>query len=108
MAAIGADSETKQELDPALLCNNKIVVDLLDQCATIGELHHAIAAGLMKRTDVYAELAEVVAGTKPGRTSTDEIIVFDSTGMALQDVVVAAAVYEKALAEGLGASINFS
>jgi len=108
IAAVGADSETKQELEPALLSDNKIVVDLLDQCSTIGELHHALDRGLMKTTDVYAELAEVVAGTKPGRTSSDEIIVFDSTGMALQDVVTAAAVYEKASVASTGKSISFN
>lgn len=108
VAAVGADSADKQELDPALLRGNKIVVDLLEQCASIGELHHALAAGLMKEADVYAELAEVVAGTKPGRTSPDEIIIFDSTGMALQDVVAAATVYEKAMSKAAGKLINLA
>ena len=108
VAAVGADSPEKQELDPALVASSKLVVDLLDQCATIGELHHALEKGLLTRADVHAELAEVIAGTKPGRTSEDEIIVFDSTGTALQDVAAAAAVYEKAVSAGTGLTLNFA
>jgi alanine dehydrogenase len=108
IAAVGADSAAKQELEPALLSRNKIVVDVLEQCASIGELHHALDAGVMTNEDVYAELGEVIAGVKPGRTSSDEIIIFDSTGMALQDVVAAAAVYERALSKGAGTLINFA
>jgi ornithine cyclodeaminase/alanine dehydrogenase len=108
IAAVGADSPEKQELEPSLMSRNKIVVDILEQCAEFGELHHALDAGLLTRESVYAELGEVVAGTKPGRTSAEEIIIFDSTGMALQDVVAAAAVYEKAAAAGKGTLMNFS
>jgi ornithine cyclodeaminase/alanine dehydrogenase-like protein (mu-crystallin family) len=72
----------------------------------MGDLHHAIAAGLMTPADVYAELGEIVAGKKRGRRSDDEVIVFDSTGTALQDVAAAAAVYERALAAGAGTSIT--
>jgi alanine dehydrogenase len=102
VAGVGADNPEKQELDPTLLASSTVVADNLEQCATIGDLHHAIDAGLMSRADVYAELAEIVAGRKPGRRSAEEIIVFDSTGTALQDVAAAALVYQKALAAGLG------
>lgn len=102
VAGVGADSEEKQELDTELLATSAVVVDVLEQCATIGDLHHALAAGRMRREDVRAELGEVVAGVKPGRTSDREIIVFDSTGTALEDVAAAAVVYEKALARGVG------
>ena len=108
IAAIGADSPEKQELEPTLLSHNRIVVDTLEQCADIGEVHHALDAGLITKADVYAELGEVIAGVKPGRTSSDEIIIFDSTGMALQDVVTAAAVYEKAVNKGAGRLMNFA
>jgi alanine dehydrogenase len=104
---VGADNEDKQELEPELLAQNKLVVDILEQAVTIGETHHAIASRLMTQNDVYAELGELVAGHKTGRSSTAEITIFDSTGMALQDVIVAAAVYEKAVAEGLGRLIDF-
>lgn len=108
IAAVGSDNPEKQELEPALLSGNKLVADVLDQCATIGELHHALAEGLMTRESAYAELGEVVAGLKPGRTSPNEIIIFDSTGMALQDVVTAAAVYEKAVSDQAGTAIDFA
>ena len=107
IAAVGADNEEKQELDPALLPPSKLVVDLVEQCATIGELHHALDKGLMTREQVHAELGEVIAGTKPGRTSADEIIIFDSTGTALQDVASAVIVYERAVATGRGMRIDF-
>ena len=108
IAAVGADSETKQELEPALLAQSKTVVDIVEQCASIGELHHAIASGLMTKQSVHAELGEVAAGTKPGRTSSDEIIIFDSTGMALQDVIAAATVYTKALNKGVDRILNLA
>ena len=98
VAGVGADNPDKQELDPALLARAAVVVDILDQAATLGDLHHAIAAGVMTREDVRAELGAVVAGRIAGRLHDDEIVVFDSTGTALQDVAAAAAVYEKAIA----------
>lgn len=106
IAAVGADNPEKQEIEPALLAEHVVVADILDQCATIGELHHALDAALMQRNDVRAELAGVIAGTTVGRRSADEIIVFDSTGTALQDVAAAAIVYERAVATGAGVSID--
>ncbi|MCM3905663.1 MAG: hypothetical protein ND866_28550 [Pyrinomonadaceae bacterium] len=108
IAAVGADSEDKQELDPTLLSASKVVVDLLEQCATIGELHHALDNGLLSKAQVHAELGEVIAGRKSGRTSADEIIVFDSTGTALQDVASAVIVYERAVAANRGVKIDFA
>jgi alanine dehydrogenase len=106
VAAVGADSPDKQELDPELLRRNKVVVDLLDQCAHVGELHHALDSG-MRRDEVHAELGEIILGKKPGRVSEGEIIVFDSTGTSLQDVASAAAVYEKAIENGQGEAFDF-
>jgi alanine dehydrogenase len=106
IAAVGADNEHKQEIEPELLAAHTVVVDVLQQAATMGDLHHAIAAGLLTPAHVYAELGEIVAGKKRGRRSNDEVIVFDSTGTALQDVAAAAAVYERALAAGAGTSIT--
>ena len=105
VAAVGADSQGKQELDPALLAHATLVVDVLEQCAEIGELQHALASGLMTRADVHAELADVVTGRRPGRTRPDEITVFDSSGTALQDVAAARAVYDKARAAGRGVEV---
>ena len=106
VAAVGADNEEKQELEPALLASSTIVADVLEQCATIGELHHALDAGLVTRASVHAELGEIVAGRKPGRRSALEVIVFDSTGMALQDVAAAAKVYERARDTGTGTTLR--
>ncbi len=108
ISAVGADNPDKHELDPALFVGNKIVVDILEQCATSGDLHHALAAGILTREDVYAELGEIIAGRKPGRTSPNEITIFDSTGTALQDVAAAIRVYEKALAAGRGLRVDLS
>lgn len=107
LAGVGADNEDKQEIDPCLLANSKVVADILDQCAAIGDLHHAIAVGAMRLDDVHAELGEVIAGRKSGRTSKDEITIFDSTGTALQDVAAAAVVYERAVTRNLGTKIDF-
>jgi ornithine cyclodeaminase/alanine dehydrogenase-like protein (mu-crystallin family) len=101
IAAVGADNEHKQEISPDLLASSVVVADVLEQCATIGDVHHAIDAGSMTRSDVHAELGEIIRGTKPGRTSEDQIIVFDSTGTALEDVAAASIVYERAVARGI-------
>jgi alanine dehydrogenase len=108
IAAVGADSPYKQELEPSLVASSKVVVDILAQCAEVGELHHAIGDGLMQRSDVHGELGEIVSGKKPGRTSDEDITIFDSTGTALQDVAAAAAIYEKALKQGKGTAFNLS
>jgi ornithine cyclodeaminase/alanine dehydrogenase-like protein (mu-crystallin family) len=108
VAAVGADNEDKQEIEPALMASCAIVVDVLEQAATIGDLHHAITAGVVTTRDVRAELGQVVAGLRPGRLTDDEIVVFDSTGMALQDVAAAAAVYERAVRAGRGLEVNLA
>ncbi len=107
VAAVGADSPDKQELEPSLLDSSTVVVDFLDQCAEVGELHHAIRAGVMSAQDVYGELGEVVAGEKPGRVSATEVTLFDATGSGLQDAAGAAAAYLRALEAGVGRPFNF-
>lgn len=102
LAAVGADAPDKQELDPEILRTGRVVVDSREQCATIGELHHALAQGIVDSPADAVELAELVAGVKPSRQSRDEITVFDSTGVALEDVAAAAAAYESALRAGRG------
>jgi alanine dehydrogenase len=106
IAAVGADNPEKQELEPALLASGTLVVDVLQQCAEIGELHHALAAGVLTPERVHAELSDVVTGRRPGRTRPDEITIFDSSGTALQDVAAAVAVYEKAGAAGRGTLVK--
>jgi alanine dehydrogenase len=108
IAAVGADNPEKHEIDPALLASATVVVDILEQCATIGDLHHALDAGAMTRSDVYGELGEIAAGLRPGRNRKDEVIVFDSTGTALQDVAAAALVYRKAVTSGRGQVVELA
>jgi alanine dehydrogenase len=105
LAAVGADAHGKQELEPALLAGSTVVVDVLAQCVEIGELQHAVAQGLMTPAHVHAELSDVVAGRRSGRTRPDEVTIFDSSGTALQDVAAALAVYEKARRCGRGQEV---
>jgi alanine dehydrogenase len=106
IAAVGADAHGKQELEPALAAGSTLVVDVLEQCAEIGELQHVLAAGLMTREQIHAELGDVVSGRRPGRTRPDEVTIFDSSGTALQDVAAAVAVYGKARAARRGAEVS--
>jgi alanine dehydrogenase len=102
IAAVGADDAGKQELEPALMAASTVVADLVEQCARIGDLHHAIEAGAMTAGEVHAELGALAAGSRPGRTDKRQITVFDSTGTALQDVAAAELVYRRAAAAGRG------
>jgi alanine dehydrogenase len=108
VAAVGADNENKQEIDPRLLAHATVVTDLTEQACAIGDLHHAIAAGVMSRDAVHAELGEILIGSKRARARADEIIVFDSTGTGLQDVAAAVAAYRRALEEKVGSQILFN
>jgi alanine dehydrogenase len=108
VAAVGADNPTKQEIEPELMAECTVIADVLDQCATIGDLHHALEAGVMRVSDVHAELAEIVSGQKRGRRSPDETIIFDSTGSALEDVAAALVVYRGALAAGAGMPVDLA
>ena len=108
IAAVGADSQGKQELEPALAASATLVVDVLDQCAEIGELQHVLAAGLLTRAQVHAEFGDVVVGRRLGRTRDDEITIFDSSGTAPQDVAAAIVVYENACATGRGLEVKLT
>lgn len=108
VAAVGADNAHKQEIAPELLAASRVVVDDLEQCATIGDLHHAIERGLMARESVHAELADVVLDPNRGRRDANEIVVFDSTGVAIEDVAAAAVIYERAVHERAGLAVDLS
>lgn len=96
IAAVGADNEDKQELEPQLLAESIVVVDSLEQASKIGELHHALALSLVDKESVV-ELGDVISGLKPFKNPDHKVTIFDSTGTALQDVAAAAIVYEKAV-----------
>src|SRR2546428_107292 len=106
IAAVGADNRGKQELEPALVASSTLVVDVLEQCAEIGELQHVLAAGLMTRERAHAELADVIVGRRSGLTRDAQITIFDSSGTALQDVAAAIVVFEKARATGRGTEVK--
>jgi alanine dehydrogenase len=103
---IGADAPLKEELDLAILKRAKIVVDDLEQAAHSGEINVPVSQGVLSEKDVWAEFGDLVAGTKPARTSKDEITVFDSTGLAIQDAATVELVYKKALSQRTGCFIN--
>lgn len=107
VVALGADGPGKQELDPRILARSSVFVDVLEQAAVAGELQHALEQGLMKPTDVRAELGSVVAGDA-GRRSRDERIVFDGTGTALQDVVAGSLIVAAARDAGRGVEIELA
>jgi alanine dehydrogenase len=106
VTCIGADAVGKEELDPAILKRAKIVVDDWAQASHSGEINVPLSRGLIAKDDVWAEIGEIVAGLKPGRQRQDEITVFTSTGLAVQDAVTAKIAYSKAVANKIGQFIK--
>jgi len=104
--AIGADAPGKQELDTEIMRRAKVVVDDMEQASHSGEVQTCLREGLLSRDDIYSELGDIVAGKKKGRESADEITVFDSTGLAIQDVSTALAVYWNAIKKHVGTKIT--
>lgn len=104
--AIGADAIGKEELDPELLIRSKIIVDDMVQALHSGEVNVPLSKHYISENDIHAQLGEVITGLKPGRTSEDEITIFDSTGLAIEDVASAHLVYERAISKGLGRQIR--
>jgi alanine dehydrogenase len=102
VAAVGADKGGDQELDPKILQRARIFVDDIRQCRTDGEINVPLAQGLITEDDVAGEIGEVIVGKKPGRTADEEVTVFDSTGIALQDSATVPLEYERAVAAGVG------
>ena len=105
--AIGADAKGKEELEPSILCEATVVVDSLEQAIGSGEVNVPITEGLFTAGEIYATLDEIVAGKKQGRKDDREITVFDSTGIAIEDIAVAKSVYDKAKAAGHYLSLDF-
>lgn len=105
--ALGADGPGKQELDARILRSAKVVIDDLHQATGGGEINVALGRGEFEVSDLHASLGEIVAGLAPGREGDAEITVFDSTGLAIQDVAVARIVYEEATVRELGRRVDF-
>ncbi len=100
--AIGADAAGKQELDPAIFANAKVIVDDLAQAQHSGEINVSLSQGVFRIDQIHACLGEVVAGRKPGREHPEEITIFDSTGLIIQDLALGLAVLQAAQERGLG------
>ncbi|WP_404401908.1 ornithine cyclodeaminase family protein [Pelagibacterium halotolerans] len=107
IVAIGTDARGKQELDPELFRHAKIIVDSIPQCIEKGETQHPLAMNIIAKDDIHGEIGEVLLGTKPGRESDDEITIFDSTGMAIQDNTTAHKIYSNAIARNVGTFFQF-
>ncbi len=106
ISAIGADAPGKEELDPALLLRAKVVIDDWEQASHSGEINVPVEKGMLTQADIHADIGEVVAGLKPGRMSDSEITVFDSTGLAIQDVITAWEAYRVGTEKNLGTEID--
>ena len=103
--AMGADAPGKQELDPRILQEATVVLDDLAQASESGEVNVPIHQGLYGKAQIYGTLGEIVAGLKAGRQGT-EITVFDSTGLAVQDLALARAAVDEARKRGLGQELD--
>ncbi|MCB1400135.1 MAG: ectoine utilization protein EutC [Rhodobacteraceae bacterium] len=106
VTAMGSDAEHKNEIDPALVARATYVADRLPQTRRLGELHHAIAAGLVAPDAVFPELGQIVAGQVPGRTDARAITLADLTGTGIQDTAIAALALARAQAAGAGQTFN--
>jgi alanine dehydrogenase len=104
--AIGADAPGKEEIDPRILKRARIVVDDISQASHSGEINVPFSKGLLSEKDIFCELGEVITGKKKARTNDTDITVFDSTGLAIQDVVTANMVYQKALEQKIGVKLQ--
>ncbi|MDK4737044.1 iminosuccinate reductase BhcD [Rhizobium sp. CNPSo 3490] len=106
LACMGTDTKGKQEVDPALVAAATLFTDEIAQAISIGECQHAVAQGMIAPIDLV-EIGAVINGQKPGRTSPEEITLFDGTGVGLQDLAVAQAAVELALARGIAVEVDF-
>ena len=107
IVAIGTDQQGKQEFDPEIFRHAKIVNDSIEQCVEKGETWHPLNKNIITRDDIHAELGEILLGKKPGRENDEEITIFDSTGMAIQDNTTATKIYRNAIENKVGTVFEF-
>ncbi len=105
LACMGTDTIGKQEVEPALLARAKVFTDEVAQSVTLGEAQHAVKAGLIS-AEAITPIGKVIAGMAKGRTSEDEITLFDGTGVGLQDLAVAQAAVDLAVKKGVAVEID--
>jgi alanine dehydrogenase len=104
--AMGADAEGKHEIADEILKNAKLVIDDYEQCTHSGEINVPWHDGVLDDDDIHGEIGDVVAGKIEGRTPDDGVTIFDSTGLAIQDVAAAHVVYEDAVDGGVGSAFD--
>lgn len=92
--AIGADAPGKQEIGPDILKKAKIVIDDWAQASHSGEINMPLKRKQISKRNIYATLGAIIAGKRKGRTTASEITLFDSTGLAIQDITCASVVYD--------------
>jgi ectoine utilization protein EutC len=103
ITCMGSDAEHKQELYPDVFSKvDRIVCDSKSQCFSLGELHHALDAGVLSPADEIAELGQILSGAEAGRQDEEEVTICDLTGVGVQDTAIALLCLEKARREGLG------
>lgn len=107
IVAIGTDQQGKQELDPEIFRNAKVVVDSIEQCIGKGETWHPLNKNIITKDDIHGEIGEILLGKKPGRENDEEVTIFDSTGMAIQDNTTANKIYQNAIANNVGTAFEF-
>jgi ornithine cyclodeaminase/alanine dehydrogenase len=107
IVAIGTDQRGKQELDPEIFRNAKVVVDSIAQCSEKGETWHPLDRHIITRDGIHGEIGEILLGTKAGRERDDEVTIFDSTGMAIQDNTTASKIYSNATEKSVGTFFEF-
>lgn len=103
--AMGADAPGKQELDGALLVSARVFVDDMEQATHSGEVNVPLHRGEFAREQIAGVIGDVIIGRTTGRRDSDQITVFDSTGLAVQDLALAARIYESAGDRGIEADI---
>jgi ornithine cyclodeaminase/alanine dehydrogenase len=106
ISAVGADMEGKQELETALVAHAKLFADDRAQSASSGEFEIPAKEGILAQEGTIAEIGEVIVGIAPGRTDRSQITVFDTSGIAVQDLAAGKVAYERAVERGMGASIE--
>jgi ectoine utilization protein EutC len=107
ITAMGSDAEHKNEIEPAIITGAGLyVADSLKQTRRLGELHHAIDAGLVTDGTSFTELGEIIAGRKPGRSGPEQITVADLTGTGIQDTAIATLAAARAAAAGAGTTFE--
>lgn len=104
---IGVDTVGKQELYTNCFDGTKVINDSIEAASVCGDTHNAIEAGVIKKEDIYGEIGEIILGKKKGRENDEEITVYDTVGMGIQDLSMAKAIFDKAKESGVGTYFDF-